>query len=469
MKSHPHRRQSGDNKKALVIALFICAAAVLVGVLLWSSRGRCSISVDSTPAGATVFLDGKHFGVTPIAGKQVARGVHFIKLTKHGFKPWSDTVRIAKRDTKISVELTPIANCSLRIESVPSGALVIIDGEEKGTAPIRVSNLSSGAHEVRLLLDNYLPHQQSVSLSEHEEKTLVVKLKSKVEDFLLKRISVSPSYLPNYTELLHHYLVVGNFEGVAETLRKALALIVKGDIRGEHLSRFEQEISKAYYGELDLGGAEVIQKVRSVIASVLEEYISKAPRYRKLYVLLGRLYSSTGHHAQAEQVYRKGIERFPVDIELTLCLARCLYQQNKLKEVVKVLEALLKFAPNVLPAKMMLAETYQRLNETDKAIKLRLELSSLGERYRGVALGSRISLAGLYHRKGLFEKAAEQWQLASELATDSRQKYQLRFNAAGEYLYAGKKEKARALYLDISRSCPAPELRRAAQEKLKKM
>jgi hypothetical protein len=53
-----------------------------------------SLSVDSLPAGAKVFLDGKPAGTTPLLLAQVSAGEHVVRIEQDGYRRWSSSVRI---------------------------------------------------------------------------------------------------------------------------------------------------------------------------------------------------------------------------------------------------------------------------------------------------------------------------------------------------------------------------------------
>jgi len=53
-----------------------------------------SLSVESRPAGAKVFLDGKLSGTTPLTLPQVGAGEHAIRIEHDGYQRWSSSVRI---------------------------------------------------------------------------------------------------------------------------------------------------------------------------------------------------------------------------------------------------------------------------------------------------------------------------------------------------------------------------------------
>jgi hypothetical protein len=56
------------------------------------------LNVDSRPAGARVFLDGKLIGATPIAVASVSAGEHGIRLELEGYQGWVSTIRITAND-----------------------------------------------------------------------------------------------------------------------------------------------------------------------------------------------------------------------------------------------------------------------------------------------------------------------------------------------------------------------------------
>jgi hypothetical protein len=53
-----------------------------------------SLSVDSRPPGANVFIDGKLAGATPLVVPQIGAGEHAVRLEHDGYQPWSSSVRI---------------------------------------------------------------------------------------------------------------------------------------------------------------------------------------------------------------------------------------------------------------------------------------------------------------------------------------------------------------------------------------
>jgi hypothetical protein len=67
-----------------------------------------SLLVESRPTGATVFVDGKRIGTTPLSLPSVAIGAHAVRLELKGFRPWSASVRVtAGEKNRVAASLEP--------------------------------------------------------------------------------------------------------------------------------------------------------------------------------------------------------------------------------------------------------------------------------------------------------------------------------------------------------------------------
>jgi hypothetical protein len=53
-----------------------------------------SLSVDSRPIGAKVFVDGKFVGSTPFVMPEIAAGEHAVRIEHDGYQRWSSSVRV---------------------------------------------------------------------------------------------------------------------------------------------------------------------------------------------------------------------------------------------------------------------------------------------------------------------------------------------------------------------------------------
>jgi serine/threonine protein kinase len=71
-----------------------------------SGRFAGDLVVDSRPPGATVFIDGKAVGTTPVTVRGVAAGSHAIRVEHEGYRRWSSAVRVvASQANRITAAL----------------------------------------------------------------------------------------------------------------------------------------------------------------------------------------------------------------------------------------------------------------------------------------------------------------------------------------------------------------------------
>ena len=142
--AEPIARSRGRNPKKKV-----AAAPVLV-------PGQ--LTVDSTPSGALVQLDGQGDAswVTPLALSNLQPGPHSITVSKPGYGTDSRTINIASGSKgTTTIHLTQLS-ATLLVKSTPSGANIFVDGRDVGAkTPAQVS-VNKGQHVVLVRLTGYL-------------------------------------------------------------------------------------------------------------------------------------------------------------------------------------------------------------------------------------------------------------------------------------------------------------------------
>ena len=159
--SAPKPKKSRPGLKISRKAVLAAAALVIIaagGVPAWryaAGRGASTPStgtlvVQSNPAGVQVFVDGVDRGQTP-ARLSVPVGAHILELRGRGVPrviPLNITAG-AEVSQYLEFANTPETG-SLRVETQPAGAKVMVDGTERGVAPVTISDLLPGDHEVVL-------------------------------------------------------------------------------------------------------------------------------------------------------------------------------------------------------------------------------------------------------------------------------------------------------------------------------
>jgi len=137
--------------------------AAAVGAAFWlnahpsaAAPATGSLTVESEPSGARVFVDGSARGMTPLTIALV-EGKHQLRLQEGtrtqeiplAIKPDATVVHhITWPADGAAAALGATATGSLRIVSEPSAAAVTIDSIDRGSTPLTVAGLSVGQHEV---------------------------------------------------------------------------------------------------------------------------------------------------------------------------------------------------------------------------------------------------------------------------------------------------------------------------------
>ena len=113
-----------------------------------------TMEITTEPWEASVQLNGKKMGVTPITIDELLVGKYNLKIEKEGYKTITKTIEI-KEDEETVMNEKLISGKDIRIESTPEGGRVKIDGEDQGTTPV-YTKISYGEHEVEIEKGEYI-------------------------------------------------------------------------------------------------------------------------------------------------------------------------------------------------------------------------------------------------------------------------------------------------------------------------
>jgi serine/threonine protein kinase len=134
-------------RKLLILAgLFLLGALVVLAVALLSPDGppRGSIEVVSSPAGATVRIDGTMLSeLTPTRVTNVeVRQPHRLNVSLRGYDTWESEARFeaGSHELRLQAILVPAVG-TLIVGTVPAGAEAIVNGRISGNTPINVRDL----------------------------------------------------------------------------------------------------------------------------------------------------------------------------------------------------------------------------------------------------------------------------------------------------------------------------------------
>lgn len=163
----------------------VLAALVLLlgagGVVAFKFYGKPSagpsmgaLVVQSNPSGIPVFVDGIEQGRTP-ARIAVAPGSHILELRGRGVP------RVIPLNVSAGAEVSQYLEFAeapltgqLAVQSDPAGAKVMIDGVERGVAPLTITDLAPGDHRVELQSSEGITARHTVTVQAGGTASLVV-------------------------------------------------------------------------------------------------------------------------------------------------------------------------------------------------------------------------------------------------------------------------------------------------------
>jgi PEGA domain len=152
------------------------------------------VLVRSTPAGATVTVDGTEYGRTPTTIRDLAIGAHQVTVSRAGYTSSERRIVLTRTRPAQSMQFAlerpsraaaapPSSSAApsrpagvsgeLTIDSRPTGARVYLDGKLMGNTPLSLPTVDVGEHAVRLEREGYKGWSSQVRIlaAEHNRVT----------------------------------------------------------------------------------------------------------------------------------------------------------------------------------------------------------------------------------------------------------------------------------------------------------
>lgn len=184
-------------KIGFLLGLLVLLGLILGGVKLVGSGSpkQGMLKVASNPT-ASVFLDNKHIGRTPVETK-VDAGSFTIRLvpetTTQTLASWQGNITIssdiltyisailAQSEFATAVDTLSLEKITSKLAEVvvttnPDGATVALDGGTKGISPLSIPNVSAGDHTLTITSLGFLPRNLKVKTTAGYKLNAIVKL-----------------------------------------------------------------------------------------------------------------------------------------------------------------------------------------------------------------------------------------------------------------------------------------------------
>jgi len=147
-----------------------------------------TVAFATAPVGATVSIDGKEAGQTPL-NAEVLAGEHEVVVKLAAHKVWTDAIKVVARETLTlpTVTLQP-ADGLVLLRSTPSKAGVTVDGVYKGLTPLELTLTPGRTHQLAFFLNGYKETTREVRSSAAEENAVNVTLEPLLSSVQVKAI-----------------------------------------------------------------------------------------------------------------------------------------------------------------------------------------------------------------------------------------------------------------------------------------
>ncbi len=111
---------------------------------------RGSISVSSSPSGASIYLDGAYQGETPKTIYDISIGTHYLELTLKGYTPWSDNIDVREGFTSYpSIPLTIAPTSTITPTHTPNQTISATVTQISSPIPTITSQSKTAAKEAK--------------------------------------------------------------------------------------------------------------------------------------------------------------------------------------------------------------------------------------------------------------------------------------------------------------------------------
>jgi tRNA A-37 threonylcarbamoyl transferase component Bud32 len=140
---------------------------------------------DSDPGGAAIYVNDQYKGKAPLRLRLPA-GKYLVRMTLSGYQEWSSQVEVGETgEFPVTGGLKALQGekrtvqgdkAYFNVQSTPSSATVFVDGDLKGTTPLKIT-VSPGKHRVRVTLQGHQSWEHQVQVKQIREYPINILLK----------------------------------------------------------------------------------------------------------------------------------------------------------------------------------------------------------------------------------------------------------------------------------------------------
>jgi tetratricopeptide (TPR) repeat protein len=214
----------------LAAALLLGAGAILYIVPHYvgsaaPSASEARLKIDSNPTGATIIVNGRLMGATPVVLDKLPLGTYGLRLEKFGYQIVHSRVTLGPVGAALTIAIPALPVGSLKVDIKPDGAEVLLDGEIQGHTPLELAAVPAGPHELLIRKTNYHAFSKSIEIAAGQAQVFHgFALDDKVLEMLNGNIAKEDTRVAHYMDRGHYLFVNDRLQEAATDYCKALEL-----------------------------------------------------------------------------------------------------------------------------------------------------------------------------------------------------------------------------------------------------
>lgn len=492
----PARSSSFEWPRAIfpVLVMLVMAGFVLGGAVRGQSglmdAFRPPLEIRSEPAGATVFIDGRLAGATPLRLLALEPGEYCVRLERAGCQPVIKKVRMEGRLVELHENMPEIATGRLQVVIEPEGAEVLLDGELVGHTPLHHEKIPVGQHELVVRKTNFENFVQTINVQSGElVEYKGFELRDKILVMLRRNIESEPQRVSHYVDLGHYLFVNDELEESAKAYANALSVAatplklpddmpqpekdLEYRLRSEDTQRMNDEMRK----KENWPGKDVAlfkAKIEEAQDQVAREHIDSWGWVKQA----GEAFVRRQKFERAEDLYVRHLAALPKDGDASgplgglIVIRLRMHNLSSARESFHALLVACAKRSDVLRAagrevynqqsSFRDLERMEVLGMAEKLTRTAYEASPKGD-LKGLCASE---LGQTLRQMDRFEESLPFLKEAAESTKDEPTKHQRQLDLAGALLRAQNLPEARTLYEELQKS-GTEQVRRTAEQGLK--
>lgn len=149
------------------------------------------LTISSSPQGASVMVEGKYQGTTPVTVNLTANTEHTLQLSKAGYRTTEQRISLkAEEERAIDVKLNAVYG-TVFLSTRPAGATVEIDGRKSDVSSGRL-RLTTRLHTVTVSKPGYVTERLSITPRQGVSQNVSITLKTALQQEAQKKLSATP-------------------------------------------------------------------------------------------------------------------------------------------------------------------------------------------------------------------------------------------------------------------------------------